>query len=138
MSAGADDARASSSSCSVPVMPYSSEIPYSSVPDAIAPSTKYFIAALRGHSRVAIERDERVLRQRQHLEPEVQREHAVRRDHDHDPEQAEQAEHEELAFQQAVVLQVFARIEERDAERDVREHLQHAARGVRDVAAART
>src|SRR5512143_3615257 len=36
---------ASTSSCSVPVMPYSSEMPYSSVPDAIAPSTKYFIAA---------------------------------------------------------------------------------------------
>src|SRR6185503_4293293 len=36
---------ASSARFSVPVMPYSSEMPYSSVPDAIAPSTKYFIAA---------------------------------------------------------------------------------------------
>src|SRR3990170_2338631 len=37
-------ATASSSSCSVPVTPYTIEKPYSSVPDAIAPSTKYFIA----------------------------------------------------------------------------------------------
>ena len=106
------------------------------MPEAIAPSTKYFIAASADSGRVAIERDQRVLRQRQHLEAEVQRQHAVRRDHDHDPEQAEQAEHEELALQEAVVLQVLARIEERDAERDVREHLQHAARGVGDEAAA--
>jgi hypothetical protein len=30
---------------SVPVAPYSSDMPYSSMPDASAPSTKYFIAA---------------------------------------------------------------------------------------------
>ena len=30
---------------SVPVMPYSTDMPYSSVPEAMAPSTKYFMAA---------------------------------------------------------------------------------------------
>ena len=29
----------------MPVMPYSTDMPYSSVPEAMAPSTKYFIAA---------------------------------------------------------------------------------------------
>ncbi len=37
-------ARAISSNFSVPVTPYTQEMPYSRQPDAIAPSTKYFMA----------------------------------------------------------------------------------------------
>ncbi len=86
--------------------------------------------------RVAIERDQRVLREREQLEPEVQREQAVRRDHDHDPEQPEQAQQEELALEQPVLLEVLARVQEHDADDDVGEHLQHARGRIQHVAAA--
>ena len=39
------DSASSSSSCSVPLTPYSIEMPYSSMPEASAPRMKYFIAA---------------------------------------------------------------------------------------------
>ena len=105
------------------------------MPDAIAPSTKYFMAASAETAESRLNATSVYCDSASTSSPRYKRQHAVRGDHDHDPEQAEQAENEELAFQEAVVLQVLARIEERDAERDVREHLEHAARGVRDVAA---
>jgi len=55
------------------------------------------------------------IEERQHLDAEVKRQQAVRRNHDHDAKQPEERQHEELALEQAVVLEVLARVEERHA-----------------------
>ena len=54
-----------------------------------------------GDGRIAVQRDQRVERQRQQLQAEVQREEVVGRDHHHHAEQREQHQHEELAAEQA-------------------------------------
>src|SRR5690606_15880 len=58
--------------------------------------------------RVAVERDHRAERERLHLEAEVQNEQVVARYHDHDAEQSEQAEDEELALEEAPLLEKIA------------------------------
>jgi hypothetical protein len=67
------------------------------MPDASAPSTKYFIAASVAR-RIALQRDHRIERQRQQFEAEIERQKMVGRDHHHHAEQREQRQHEELAL----------------------------------------
>ena len=73
-----------------PVAPYTMDMPYSSMPEASAPSTKYFMAA---SVAVAESRDSATMRvqaQAHQLEPEVQRQEVAGRDHDHHAQRRKQ------------------------------------------------
>ena len=105
-------------------------MPYSSEPDAIAPSTKYFMAdsAETAESRLnatSVYCDSASTSRPRYIVSMLCAEIMIMM-----PSRPNRPSTKNSPLQQAVVLQVLARVEERDAERDVREHLQHAARGV--------
>ena len=75
---------------------------------------KVLHGGLGRRGRVALERDQGVERQRQRFQPEIHRQQAVRRHHDHHAQQAEQPEHVVFAAQQLVLPQIVARVEEAD------------------------
>ena len=108
------------------------EMPYSSVPEAIAPSTKYFIAdsaampESRSNATIAYSDSD------SSSTPRYTVSRLSGRDHHHHAEQREQPEHEVLAPAGAALLQVLARVQERDRDRAVREQLEHVAHRVRD------
>jgi len=84
---------------------------------------------------VAAQRHQGVQRQRHQFQAQVDRQHAVTRDHDHLAQRREQREHVELAAEvtreHAALAHVLARIHQRDADRQVGEQLQQVRHRVR-------
>ena len=111
------------------------DMPKSSAPDAIEPSTKYLIADFRGDARLAVERDHRVQRKRLQLDAQVERDEAVGRHEHHDPEQREESEHVVLALQDAAFPQVVVRIEKGEGHRTAGDDLEQRPDRVRHVGA---
>ena len=72
-------------------------MPYSSAPEAIAPSTKYFMADSAAIAGVAIESDHRVDGQREQLDADIDGQQAVGGDEHEDAEQRGQSQHVVLA-----------------------------------------
>ena len=90
-------------------------MPYSSIPDAMAPSTKYFIADSAADAVVAIEGDHGVQRQRHELDADVDGEQAVGRHQHEDAEQRGERQHVVLAAHHAAAFEVLARVQQRHA-----------------------
>ncbi len=105
----------SAPSSSVPAMPYITDMPYSSVPEAMAPSTKYFHRGLGGDAGVPVEGDDGVQRQRQQFHADVDGQQVGGRCHHQHAEQCRQRQHVELALLQPPPRQVVAAVEQRKA-----------------------
>ncbi len=92
----------------LPDTPYKMDIPYSSIPEASAPRTKYFIAASEARA-VAIKSNQRIQRQGQQFQTKINGQQLCRRDHHHHAEHGEQPQHVVFALEQLAVLQIAAR-----------------------------
>ena len=79
-----------------------------------------------------MQRHHRIQRQRHELEPEIEGQEVVRRDHDHHAEQREHRQHERLAAEQAARRQIASRIEKHQHHRQAAHEIEQVAEGVGD------
>ena len=84
------------------------------------------------HRVVARESYHRVQRERQQLQPKIETEHAVRRDHHHDPEGREQSQDVVFAAEKVPVLQIVPGIKKYDGHDPIGEQLEQPRQRVRN------
>ena len=91
-----------------------------------------FEAGFGGTQIVAIDRGHDVERQRLQLEPEIKRDHAVGRDHQHHAERRQQHQHRIFELVELLLLGEFPRHDQRHRGADQRQHLHEARERIAD------
>ena len=109
-------------------------MPYSNMPEAMAPSTKYFMADSAAMPESRSNATMRIQRQRQQLDADVHGEQVVRRHQHEDAEQRGQRQHVVLAAHHAAALEILARVQQRDGDGQEGEQLEQHRERIGDVA----